>query len=305
MRLAYVPKMSRGPLAAVGRRRGESHWQLPVPLGSRVGLVSTVSIFPSFRGKCVQPEPLVQVEIRRIRHLFGLPLTFYGYGRAVGFDQKLLNPNEELVLDLRPHWWFIAPQTAALVGALVVGLIVLVADLHDALKVVAGLLIAIALVYWVIRYARWAGVNFVVTSERLIYRTGVVAKRGIEIPLERINTVFFNQSLFERMLGSGDLAVESAGEGGRQDFDSVRQPNRVQQEIYRAMELNEQRKLQAMGAAARSDRGDAPSVGDSPAQAASASSIPTQIQELDELRLKGVITDAEFETKKRELLDRM
>ena len=85
-------------------------------------------------------------------------------------------------------------------------------------------------------YIKWTSENFVVTTERVIHRSGVVAKSGIEIPLDRINTVFFNQSLFERLLGAGDLGVESAGEGGQQTFAAVRKPNLVQQEIYRAME---------------------------------------------------------------------
>ena len=89
--------------------------------------------------------------------------------------------------------------------------------------------------------------NFVVTNERVIYRTGVVAKKGIEIPLDRINTVFFDQSLFERALGAGDVGIESAGESGRQIFDDVRKPQQVQQEIYRQMEGYDERQLLRLG----------------------------------------------------------
>ena len=62
----------------------------------------------------------------------------------------------------------------------------------------------------------------------MISRSGVVAKTGIEIPLDRINTVFFNQSFFERIIGAGDLGIESAGEGGRENFSDVRKPALVQ-----------------------------------------------------------------------------
>ena len=69
----------------------------------------------------------------------------------------------------------------------------------------------------------------------------MLAKTGIEIPLERINTVFFNQSIFERMLGAGDLAIESGGETGKQTFSDIRRPSLVQNEIYRQMEANNTR----------------------------------------------------------------
>ena len=131
----------------------------------------------------------------------------------------------------------------------------------------------------------------------MISRTGVVAKKGIEIPLDRINTVFFNQSLFERVIGAGDIGIESAGEGGRQTFTDIRKPNLVQNEIYRQVEGLEERKLQRLGEAA--------SGGAAAAAAAAAPSIPEQIEKLDQLRRQGVVTDEEFEQKKRELLDRM
>jgi uncharacterized membrane protein YdbT with pleckstrin-like domain len=222
----------------------------------------------------------------------------------MAFPTKLLNRNEEIVLDLRPHWWYIAPHSAALAGAVILGIVVLAADAADALKWIVGLLVLAAVGAFVARYMRWAGMNFVVTTERVIFRSGIVSKRGIEIPLERINTVFFNQSIFERILGSGDLGIESAGEGGRQNFDNVRRPNHVQQEIYRAMEEVEQRRLAAYGrtmAAGAAESVAAENVGGT----APRESIPEQIERLDSLRARGIITEEEFAAKKRDLLDRM
>ena len=220
---------------------------------------------------------------------------------AVAFPKKLLNQSEEIILDLRPHWWQIFPASVGLGAAVLFGLIVLIADWHNVLKVLVGLLVLAALGYFVQRYIRWTSENFVVTNERVIYRSGVVAKSGVEIPLDRINTVFFNQSLFERMLGAGDLGVESAGEGGQQTFEAVRKPNLVQQEIYRAMEANEKKTFQEMGQATA----QAINTGMAAGAAAAGPSIPEQIEQLDALRQQGTITDEEFEAKKRDLLDRM
>ncbi len=211
------------------------------------------------------------------------------------FPRKLLNDGEEVVLDLHPHWWFFAPHIAALILSLAIGLGLLAIDGPAAVGVFAGLLVIGCLLVFGVRYAQWITINFVVTTDRLIYRHGVIAKHGIEIPLERVNTVFFSQSIFERILRTGDLVIESAGERGQQSFSNVRNPSAVQNEIYKQMEDNENRKFDRINsniAAAGGGGGQ----GDS---------IPEQIRELDELRKQGLLSDAEFDQKKQELLDRM
>jgi hypothetical protein len=82
----------------------------------------------------------------------------------------------------------------------------------------------VGLFTFIFRLIEWNSINFVVTTERCIYRSGVFAKRGIEIPLDRINTVFFNQGVFERLVRAGDLAIESAGENSRQSFSDIYDP---------------------------------------------------------------------------------
>jgi uncharacterized membrane protein YdbT with pleckstrin-like domain len=137
-----------------------------------------------------------------------------------------------------------------------------------------------------------------VTSDRLIYRHGVLSKHGIEIPLDRVNTVFFRQSIFERMVGAGDLVIESASETGRQRFSNVRKPSAVQNEIYRQIEANENRKYDRVGVSAAAGTTAAQTADDT-------ESIPAQIRQLDELRKQGVLTEEEFSRKKQQLLDRM
>ena len=207
------------------------------------------------------------------------------------FPSHLLTDDEDLVLDLRPHWWFLAPAGAILAVAVLFGLGALINDWPNWISVPIGVWVLVALGYFVVRYLVWNTTNFVVTSERVVSRTGVISKQGIEIPLDRINTVFFNQSIFERVIGAGDLGIESAGEGGRQTFTDIRKPNLVQNEIYRQVEGLEDRKLQRLGQAATGGSTEP--------------SIPEQIEKLDQLRRQGVVTDEEFEIKKRDLLDRM
>jgi uncharacterized membrane protein YdbT with pleckstrin-like domain len=211
----------------------------------------------------------------------------------VAFSQKLLNEGEDVVLDLHPHWFFFVQPLAALIAATVFGGYVLSrGNPPAAIEGLAGILVLVSLAWFGITYAKWATTNFVITTDRLIYRHGVLAKHGIEIPLERVNTVFFSQSIFERMLGSGDLVIESAGEMGRQAFSNVRKPSAVQNEIYRQMEANENRKYDRIAPGA-------------PSAARADDSIPAQIEQLDELRQRGLLTEAEFQAKKAELLRRM
>jgi uncharacterized membrane protein YdbT with pleckstrin-like domain len=217
----------------------------------------------------------------------------------VPFPKELLTDDEQLVLDLRPHWWYITPASFYLALAIVVGLVALLSDWWDPLKVAIGIVVLLALGYFAQRYSKWATTNFVVTNERVVSRMGVVAKKGIEIPLDRINTVFFNQSFFERLLGAGDLGIESAGEGGRQTFTDIRKPSLVQQEIYRQKEALEGRRVTQMG---QSIAAQFPQQGQ---PAAPSASIPEQIEHLDRLRRSGAITEDEFQSKKSELLRRL
>jgi uncharacterized membrane protein YdbT with pleckstrin-like domain len=214
----------------------------------------------------------------------------------VAFPRKLLNDSEDIVLDLHPHWWFFAPPLFALVAAIVLGIVVWAGTDIDWLQIPVGVVILGFLAWFGLRYARWVTTNFVVTTDRLIYRHGVLAKHGIEIPLDRVNTVFFRQSIFERIVRSGDLVIESAGEMGRQAFSNVRNPSAVQNEVYRQMEANENRKFDRVGMSVAAGNAGA---------SERDTSIPAQIRELDELRKQGLLSEQEFATKKQQLLDRM
>jgi uncharacterized membrane protein YdbT with pleckstrin-like domain len=202
------------------------------------------------------------------------------------FPRKLLNEGEDVVLDLRPHWWFLAGPVAAVVAAVALAVFVLNATTNDAARIAAAVVLAAAALWLAGRYARWATTNFVLTTDRLIYRSGVIAKHGKEIPLERLNDITFHQSVFERLIGAGDLMIESGGERGQQTFTDIRRPSYVQNEIYRQIELSQNRLADRMAGRATL-------------------SIPEQIEKLDELRRRGVISQAEFDAKKKKLLDQL
>jgi uncharacterized membrane protein YdbT with pleckstrin-like domain len=204
----------------------------------------------------------------------------------VPFPRKLLNDNEDIVLDLRPHWWFLSGPIATVVLTVALTVFVAAIDLGTAFLIASLVPMLVALVWLLIRFLRWTTTNFVVTTDRLIFRSGVLSKHGREIPLERVNDITFNATLFERMIGAGDLVIESAGERGQQMFTDIPRPMQVQNEVYRQIEAAQQRDADRM--AGRREL-----------------SVPEQLEKLDELRQRGVISQAEFDTKKSQLLDRM
>jgi uncharacterized membrane protein YdbT with pleckstrin-like domain len=215
----------------------------------------------------------------------------------MAFPNKLLAEHEKLVFDLKPHWIeLLLPVFWTAVLAVAAYLAQMIAGDNSTAKLVV-FLIAVALWLWlaVVPFLRWAYTDFVLTTDRLVTRTGVLAKHSKEIPLERINDVTFNQTVPQRMVGAGTLVVESAGERGQETIRHVRNPEQVQLMIYKEVEQNANRMSQpARGSTSPAPAPDRPGV-----------SIPEQIEALARLKQEGVISEAEYEAKKAQLLERM
>jgi uncharacterized membrane protein YdbT with pleckstrin-like domain len=197
------------------------------------------------------------------------------------FPRRLLVEGEELVLDLRPHWVALVAPTIATV--LILAVMVLAYERlgrsGDLVVGVVGLLALIA--YPVRRLVWWLTSNFAVTSDRLIHREGFIAKRSMEIPLEAINDVRFEQGIVDRLIGAGTLVIQSASEQGRQVFENIRDPEEVQRTIYRVGERNKERMFQGPPAAP---------------------SVATELERLADLRARGVLTEEEFQAQKQRIL---
>jgi len=204
----------------------------------------------------------------------------------MAFPKKYLNDGEEIILDLRPHWFFLVAPSAGLIGALALAIWVSQAIDSDFALFPALALAVVALGFFLKRYAEWVTTDFVLTTDRLIFRKGILSRQGKEIPLERLNDVSYQQNILQRLLGAGNLLVESGGERGQEQFGSFAHPQETQNEIHRAIEAAAARDADRM--AGRREL--------SPLE---------QLEKLEELRQRGVITQAEFEVKKAKLLDRL
>jgi uncharacterized membrane protein YdbT with pleckstrin-like domain len=202
----------------------------------------------------------------------------------MAFPTRLLIEGEELILDLRPHWIALIMPGIATVATLAVMFVLYDTfdeEILDTVVGVAGTLFLVA--YPVRKVVDWLTSHFVVTSDRIIHRRGFIAKYSMEVPLEAINDVRFDQGLLDRIIGAGTLVVQSASEAGRQVFDHIRKPEEVQKTIYHQGELNQQRMMS--GNAGRSSH-----------------SATSELERLADLRARGVLTEEEFQAQKRRLL---
>lgn len=204
----------------------------------------------------------------------------------MGFPRKLLNDGEDIVAELRPHWWVFMKPVFWVVGLFVLAVVAQAVVGNAVLTMVLAGAGLVALLFLGAQYMRWNTTLFVITTDRLILRSGVLSKQGKEIPLERLNDIAVNQTLFERLVRSGDVMLESGGEMGSQVVHNIPRPFEVQNVIYTEIERAHGRTADRMAGHREL-------------------SIPEQIEKLDELRRRGTLSQAEFEAKKAQLLDRM
>ncbi|NUS43541.1 MAG: PH domain-containing protein [Mycobacteriaceae bacterium] len=138
----------------------------------------------------------------------------------MGYPEDSLAPDEELILHTHPHWkmlfwpaiWFIGGTAAA-------GFAAGMAFRHVPVgigRTAATLAILAAWLYLVghsvVRLAAWATTHFVITGRRVLVREGVLTRVGRDIPLSRISSVQFRHTLFDRVLGTGTLIIESSAQ---------------------------------------------------------------------------------------------
>ncbi len=148
---------------------------------------------------------------------------------------KHFSHDEVLVLDLHPHWWrFVKP------GVVIIATLAALANTHripnDFLKdlalIIAQVLAVLAVLNLALQTLKWYRTHFVLTSQRVIFQTGVIARKRVEISLHKINLVTFHQSVFERLINAGDIIIESGAENGMETFSDVQDPQQVQALIH-------------------------------------------------------------------------
>jgi membrane protein YdbS with pleckstrin-like domain len=203
----------------------------------------------------------------------------------MAYPRRLLTEGEEVVREFRPHWrLLVIPVFWALVGIAAVVFTWRLAPSNDIFDwIVTGIVVLASFRYVFYPFVAWWFTSYVLTNERLIRRSGILSRAGLEIPLENINDVRFSQSVFERVLRSGDVLVESAGEQGQSRFPDIPEPEDFHSLIYRVREVRTRDLADSHGG--------------------SGSDGVTKLERLARLLQEGLITQADFDSKKQTFLD--
>ncbi len=165
----------------------------------------------------------------------------------VPYPDKLLGDDEVVVRHLHPHWQTVFRPIVTfllLVGAASFGSALVPAGPHQGagrLAVVgAALLLGVFLV--AVPLLRWRSTHYVITTHRLLYRAGVLARSGRDVGLSRITDVSFEQSLWDRIVNSGTITIETAGEGGATVLTAIPDSDAVQQLLNQLVEEDAERR---------------------------------------------------------------
>jgi uncharacterized membrane protein YdbT with pleckstrin-like domain len=157
----------------------------------------------------------------------------------VAYPDELLSKNEHVVIHKHPHWKMLVLPVLVLLVTVAVGayLASLVSDQSwhlIAWIVIAAVALLVIVWFTIVPLIRWRTTHFVVTSQRVLVREGVLSRTGIDIPLTRINSVQFRHTFFQRLLGCGTLVIESASDEPL-EFDDIPQVERVHSMLYQEL----------------------------------------------------------------------
>lgn len=162
----------------------------------------------------------------------------------VAYPDDLLSEGEHVLTHKHPHFKMLILPVLALVVTLGLGiwLALLIPDVDppwDMVALIAIGAVALVLIMWLFLapFVRWRTTHFIVTTDRVIAREGVIKRTGIDIPMARINSVRFEHGLSDRIVGCGTLIIESASDEPL-TFDDIPQVEKVHTLIYRQVNDN-------------------------------------------------------------------
>lgn len=217
---------------------------------------------------------------------------------ARNYLKSLLGDNEEILLVSRQHW-FVLFRMIILelfsILALVIILIIAQIYLPDVPLFYGYFLIILPLISMLREFLIWWNRQIVITNRRVIQISGIINKNVIDSSLEKVNDVKMVQTFWGRLFSYGNVEILTASEMGANLFKKIGDPIR-----FKTTMLNAKSRLEMEQAGAFLDRAT-----EVEATEPAANDIPALIERLGTLREKGILTEAEFEKKKAELLAKL
>jgi uncharacterized membrane protein YdbT with pleckstrin-like domain len=209
------------------------------------------------------------------------------------YVDSILGANEKVIVRERQHWfvWFPSLVWALILMAIISAVSLLLVPSTFGVSYFGLIFNIIPLWMFVRNFLNWMNEEYIVTSRRIIQTAGVVNKSVIDSSLEKINDVVLSQSVMGRIMDFGDLEILTGSEIGINKLHRIQSPVKFKVAMLDAKE-------------AMRDLDDIDGHGQSTKPRAQRS-IPDMLTELDELRKKGLITEAEFQEKRTRLVSQI
>ena len=129
---------------------------------------------------------------------------------------RYLAADERIVTDVRRHVivllrpFMITVLALFLAGS--IGWVTGAGSGGDTIDLVVGLIALAAAASFGLKAWQWWSDRIVVTDQRIFEVSGVLTRKVASMPLTRVTDMTYRRSLLGRILGYGDLIVESAGQ---------------------------------------------------------------------------------------------
>lgn len=231
---------------------------------------------------------------------------------ADSYLENLLGDDEQILFVTRRHWLVLAGEILS-EAVLTIALAVLISLLLALWRPEGRLVAWVALGYLLLLLpiislgrdvAIWANHKFVVTNRRILHVEGVLDKDITDSSLEKVNDVKLEQSVWGRLLNFGNVEILTASELGVNKFTQIAQPIRFKTAMLNAKNRLDQPHAAPVTPAPRASLATAVAA-KTPDSAAKSADVATLLMQLDQLRQNGVLTEAEFQNKKAQLLAKM
>jgi uncharacterized membrane protein YdbT with pleckstrin-like domain len=207
-----------------------------------------------------------------------------------------LQKSEKILLVTYSSWTALLLPALLALALLVIGIVIVLR-----VPSVWGWLVSLAgVVYWLLRYSAWRVNIWVVTNFRVIDEAGLLTHYAKESPLDKINNISYDQTVAGRLFNYGHVEIQTAAEAGATDYYNVNHPKRLKDTITAAQAeyKNLQFSNQAAQMAAAMDARGAAAV-----KAADAPAIAQELERLFELKMKGALSEEEYNRAKGRLLN--
>ncbi len=158
----------------------------------------------------------------------------------MGYPENVLAADERVVLHRHPHWKrLIWPVLILLVATALAAFGAGFVNQTDWQPTARTVVLLVILAVWLViigwltlwPFLNWWTTHFVITDRRVMFRHGLLTRQGIDIPLARINSVEFRHGIFDRMLRTGTLIIESASQDPL-EFHDIPRVERVHSLLY-------------------------------------------------------------------------